>query len=144
MQCQGKCFLKRSATGTLIYLLTSNYPRQSTMKDAHPRQHQVHSQEIRDIIPVPLRRVRTTRSSTHSHPFQISLPPSRNLSHKSSFIPRTCNFWDVLPSSYIPESCNLPSFKTKIDNLDLIFLSPLSFLLLPMLGLYSHNSLSST
>ena len=28
-----------------------------------------YSQEIRDIIPVPLRLVRTTRSSTHSHPF---------------------------------------------------------------------------
>ena len=34
------------------------------------------SQEIRDIIPVPLRHVRTTRSSTHSHPFQVSLPTS--------------------------------------------------------------------
>ena len=32
------------------------------------------SQEIRDFIPVPLRRVRTTRSSSHSHPFQVSLP----------------------------------------------------------------------
>ena len=32
------------------------------------------SQEIRDIIPVPLRSVRTTRSSTQSHPFQVSLP----------------------------------------------------------------------
>ena len=30
------------------------------------------SQEIREIIPVPLRRVRITRSSTHSHPFQAS------------------------------------------------------------------------
>ena len=63
------------------------------------------SQEIRDIIPVPLRRVRTTRSSTHSHPFfvgalyrppwpflnktdwkknpfQVSLPNPRTLSHK--------------------------------------------------------------
>ena len=30
------------------------------------------SQEITDIIPVPLRNVRTTRSSTHSHPFQAS------------------------------------------------------------------------
>ena len=30
--------------------------------------------QLRDIIPVPLRRVRTTRSSTHSHPFQVSLP----------------------------------------------------------------------
>ena len=49
------------------------------------------SQEIREIIPVPLRRFRTTRGSTHSHPFQVSLPNPRALSHKSSFIPRTCN-----------------------------------------------------
>ena len=57
------------------------------------------SQEIRYIIPVPLRRVRTTRRSTHSHPFQDSLSTLRILSHKSSFIPRTCNLWNVLPSS---------------------------------------------
>ena len=81
------------------------------------------SQEIRDIIPVPLRRVRTTRSSTHSHPFQVSLPNPRTLSHKSSFIPRTCNLWNVLPSSCFPESYNLPSFKSKINKVDLISLS---------------------
>ena len=40
------------------------------------------SQEIREIIPIPLRRVRTTRSSTHSYPFQVSLPNPRTLSHK--------------------------------------------------------------
>ena len=83
----------------------------------------IQSQEIRDIIPVPLRRVRTTRSSTHSHPFQVSLPNPRTLSHKSSFIPRTCNLWNVLPSSCFPESYNLPSFKSKINKLDLISLS---------------------
>ena len=81
------------------------------------------SQEIWDIIPVPLRHVRTTRSSTHSHPFQVSLPTSRTLSHQSSFIPRTCNLWNVLPSSCFPESYNLPSFKSKINKLDLISLS---------------------
>ena len=81
------------------------------------------SQEIRDIIPVPLRRVRTTRSSTHSHPFQVSLPTSRILSHKSSFIPRTCNLWNVLLSSCFPESYKVPSFKSKINKLDLIVLS---------------------
>ena len=43
--------------------------------------HRYCSQEIRDIIPVPLRRVRTTRSSTHSHSFQVSLPNPRTLSH---------------------------------------------------------------
>ena len=81
------------------------------------------SQEIRDIIPVPLRRVTTTRSSTHSHPFQVSLPNPRTLSHESSFIPRTCNLWNVLPSSCFPESYNLPSFKSNINKLDLISLS---------------------
>ena len=80
------------------------------------------SQEIRDIIPVPLRLVRTTRSSTHSHPFQVSLPNPQTLSHKSSFIARTCNLWNVLPSCF-PESYNLPSFKSKINKLDLISLS---------------------
>ena len=81
------------------------------------------SQEIRDIIPVPLRRVRTTRSSTHSHPFQVSLPTSRTLAHKSSFIPRTCNLWNVLPSSCFPASYDLPSFNYMINKLDLISLS---------------------
>ena len=54
--------------------------------------------EIRDIIPVPLRRVRSTRSSTHSHPFQGSLPNPQTLSHKSSFILRTCNLWNIFLS----------------------------------------------
>ena len=81
------------------------------------------SQEIRDIIPVPLRHVRTTRSSAHSHPSQVSLPTSRTISHKSSFIPRACNLWNVLPSSCFAESYKLPSFKSKIIKLDLISLS---------------------
>ena len=88
-----------------------------------------YSQEIREIIPVPLRRVRTTRSAPHSHPFQVSLLNPQTLSHKSSFIPRTCNLWNVLPCSCFPESHNLPSFKCKINKLDLISLSPVSLLL---------------
>ena len=80
------------------------------------------SQEIRNIIPVPLRRVRTTRSSTHSQPFQVSLPNPRTLSHKSSFNPRTCNLWNVLPSCCFPESYNLPSFKSNVNKLDPISL----------------------
>ena len=85
------------------------------------------SREIRDIIPVPLRRVRTIRSSTHSHPFQVSLPNPRTLSHKSSFIPRACNLWNILPSSSCPESYSLQPFKSKINKLDLIALSLLAF-----------------
>ena len=81
------------------------------------------SQEIRDIIQIPLRHVRTTRGSTHSHPFHFSLPTSRTLPHKSSLITRTCNLWNVLPSSCFSELCNLPSFKFKINKLDLNSLS---------------------
>ena len=109
--------------------------------------HEHCSQEIRDIISVPLRRVRTTSSSTHSHPFKVSLPNPRTLSHKSSFIPRTCNLWNVLPSSCFPESYNLPSFKSEINKLDLISLSSLmlAFFFLPLLGLcIGHHGLSST
>ena len=80
-------------------------------------------QETRDIIPVPLKRVRSTRGSTHSHPFQVSLPNPRTLSHESSFTPRTCNLRNVLPPSCLPEFCNLPSFRSKINKRDLIFLS---------------------
>ena len=86
-----------------------------------------------------------TRSSTHSHLFQVSLPNPQTLSHKSSFIPRTYNLWNVLPSSCFPESYKLPSFKSKINKLDLISLSPLSLLLSSLVGaLYSHYGLSPT
>ena len=80
------------------------------------------SHEIRDIIPFPLRRIRTTRSSTHAHPFKVSLGNPQTLSHKSPYIPRTCNLWSGLPSCF-PESYNLLSFKSKINKLDLITLS---------------------
>ena len=80
-------------------------------------------QEFRDIIPVPLRRVRITSRSTRSQLFEVSLPTSRTLSHKSSLIPRTCNLWNVLPSFCFPESYNLPSANSKINKLDLISLS---------------------
>ena len=69
--------------------------------------------------------------------FQVSLPTLRTLSHKSPFIPRTCNLWNVLPSSCFPESYNLPSFKSKINKLDLISLSLLlafRFLLCSFVG----------
>ena len=81
------------------------------------------SQDIWDVIPVPLRRVRNTRSSTHSHPFQVSLPTSRTLSHKSSFPPQEHAIYGtsclLLAFS---ESCNLPSFKSKMNKFDLISL----------------------
>jgi len=81
------------------------------------------SPEIKNIIPDPVRRVRTTRSSTHSHPFQVTLLNPRTLSHKSSFIPRTSQLWNSLLPTTFPESYNLSSFKSNINKLDLISLS---------------------
>ena len=104
------------------------------------------SQEIKEIIPVPLMCVRTTRNATHSHPFQVSLPNPQTLSHKSSFIPRTSNLWNLLPSCFL-EYYNLPSFKSKINKLDLISLSslPFAFFFLPLLGLCTgYHGFSST
>ena len=87
------------------------------------------SQEIREIVPVSLRSVRTTRTSTHSHPFQFSLSNSQTPSHKSPFIPRTCSLWNVLLSPCFLESYNLPSFKSKINKPGLSLLLAFRFLL---------------
>ena len=81
------------------------------------------SLEIKSIIPDPLKHVRPTRSSTQSHPFQAILSNPRTLSHKSSFIPRTFQLWNTLPSTSFPESYNLSYFKSDINKLDLISIS---------------------
>jgi len=81
------------------------------------------SQETKNIIPYPVRRVRTTRSPTHSHPFQVTLPNPRTLAHKSSFIPRTSQLCNSLPPTTFPESYNMSSFKSKINKLDVVSLS---------------------
>ena len=82
--------------------------------------HGHYSLGIKDFIPDPLRHVRPTRSSTQSHPFQVILSHPRTLSHKSSFIPRTCQLWNTLPSTSFPESYYLSCFKSNINKLDLI------------------------
>ena len=65
--------------------------------------HRHCSQDIKNIIPDPVRRVQTTRSSTYSHPFQVTFPNSWTLSH-TSFIPRTSQLWNSLPPTTFPES----------------------------------------
>ena len=47
------------------------------------------SQDIKNVITDTVMHVRSTRSSTYSHPFQVTLPNPRTLAHKTSFIPRT-------------------------------------------------------
>ena len=79
------------------------------------------SQEIKNIMPDPVRHVRTTRISTYSQPFQVTLPNPRTLSHKSSFIPRTSQLWNSLPLlSLNPTICHL--LNLNINKLDLVSL----------------------
>ena len=73
-----------------------------------------HGHCSQNIFPEPVRRVRTTRSSTYSHPLQATLPNPRTLSNKSSFIPRTSQLWSSMPPTTFPESYNLSSFKSNI------------------------------
>ena len=100
-------------------------------------------------------------SSKNFHPIVImyiemlfthALPKSHCLIHELSLPqiiihPRACNLWNVLPHSCFPESYNLPSFKSKINKLDLISLSSQSFafFFLPLFRLcIGHHGLSST
>ena len=83
------------------------------------------SQAIKNIIPDPMRRVRTTRSSAYSHPFQVTLPNPRTLSHKSSFIPRKVSTVELMPPTTFPESYNLSSFKSNINILSFSFVGAL-------------------
>ena len=85
--------------------------------------HGHYSQEIKNIIPDPVRRVRTTRSSTYLHPFQVTLPNLRTLAHKSSFIPRTSQLWNSVPPTTFPESYNLSSFKSNTNKHGLVSFS---------------------
>ena len=80
------------------------------------------SMEVKSIIPDPLKHVRPTKSSSQSHLFQVILSNLRTLSHKSSFISRTCQLWNTLPSTSFPESYNSSSFKSNINKRDLISL----------------------
>ena len=88
--------------------------------------HGHYSLEIKNIIPDPLltsRCVQATRSSTHSHPFQVILSNPQTLARKSSLIPRTSQLWNSLSSSIFPEAYSLSAFKSNINKLDFISLS---------------------
>ena len=71
--------------------------------------HRHCSQEIRAITPVLLRRFRTTRGSTHSHPFQFSLPTPRTISinHHSSQVQTICGACCLLLAFLNPTTCPL-------------------------------------
>ena len=72
------------------------------------------STELANIVPVPITYSRSTRLASCSHPYQVSTPRCRTLSHSSSFFPRTAKLWNSLPLSTFPLSYNLNSFKIRV------------------------------
>ena len=91
--------------------------------------------EIKNIIAGSVRHIRTTRSSIQAHPFQVTLPNPRALAHKSSFIPRTSQQWNALPSTAFPESYNLSPFKNLISTNLILSLYPLNLPLFSKISL---------
>ena len=70
----------------------------------------------------PLGQCHVPEFDSGSRTYQLSFTPFprftayfMNSISQSSFIPRTCNLWNVLPSSCFPESYNLPSFKPRMN-----------------------------
>ena len=77
--------------------------------------------EIKNVIPGPVRRVRTT-SSTQSHPFQVMLPNPRTLAHKSSFILKTSQLWNTIAFSFFPRNLHLTTYHpSNLTSTNLIF-----------------------
>ena len=105
--------------GPLSYQLFANYAKVPLLNPKLPFLHDYSFPLILTVRWYPWRYLQS--SSNHTHPFQVSFPNPRTLSHKSSFIPRTCNSWNALPSSF-PESYNMSSSKSNIHKLDLISL----------------------
>ena len=77
------------------------------------------SQEIKNIIPDPVRRDRTTRSSTYSHPFKLHYLIHELYLTNHFLFPELLNCGTHCHS----ESYNLLSFKSNINKLDLVSLS---------------------
>lgn len=77
------------------------------------------SDELAATVPPPYHYGRTTRLSSSSHPFCVSLHRHRCDSVANSFFPRTARIWNKLPSTVFPPLCDPHKFKLHINKLDL-------------------------
>ena len=75
------------------------------------------SSELTSRIPPPLRRARTTRLSTQSHPFAVQLTDPRLNRYALSYMYTTGKVWNTLPSSIFPTTYDLHTFKRRVSGL---------------------------
>jgi hypothetical protein len=75
------------------------------------------SSELSSRMPPSLRRARTTRLSTQSHPFSVQLSDPRLNRYSLSYMYTTGKVWNTLPSSIFPPSYDLHTFKRRVAGL---------------------------
>lgn len=73
------------------------------------------SEDLRDIIPGKLSFRRNTRLAKSSHTMAIELATPRTSLFKNSFVYRTGELWNSLPSTIFPTSYNLSLFKKRVN-----------------------------
>ena len=72
------------------------------------------SDELAACIPPPMARPRSTCQATFAHNYCGQLSNARINRFSDSFFPSTSHLWNSLPSSVLPASFNLPSFKRQV------------------------------
>ncbi len=74
------------------------------------------SAELRDCVPPPIRRPRSTRQSSDSHTYAVALDGCRIERYARTFFPSTSIMWNELPQVVFPSIYHMSNFKKNVYN----------------------------
>ena len=77
------------------------------------------SDELTAVVPKPKSFSRSTRSTSLTNPYVVSIPRCRTEVYKSSFFPRTALLWNKVPLHCFPLQYDLQQFKVQVNRLPL-------------------------
>ena len=77
------------------------------------------SDELAAVVPKPKSFFRSTRSTSLTNPYVVSIPRCQREVHKSSFLPRTALLWNKMPPHCFPLEYDLQQFKVQVNRLPL-------------------------
>jgi hypothetical protein len=87
--------------------------------------HGLCSKDTRALMPSSKQYMRTTRESSSAHKFCVELKTSRTVVNQSDFFTRTALKWNELPPDVFPNTCNVQSFKERVNRHLRLFRTPL-------------------